>query len=617
MSDALPFPKSDINRPIGERFEAIARRFPQRVAVRHGSSALTYAALDTAANRVRHALLANADSAQRPVALLFGHDLPVTTALIGALKAGTPYSVLDPGHPVPRNRAVLADLDASLLLTDTPHLSAAHVVADGRCPVIDVTQLDAGTMPDSAEPVSPNAIAGIYYTSGTTGKPKGVVRTHQFILHRIWLETAQYAIRPDDRFSLMHGFNYGASVTDTFNALLNGATLHLYDFRSLGLAPLARWLRDNGVTFFHAPSAVFRQFVASLTPADTFPALRQITPSGRLYRRDVASMRRHVAAQCVLIQRLASTETGMITLLELTADTALDGDVVPVGYPVADKTIRLLDPDGQPVGPGEIGEIEVESRYLAAGYWRRPELTAHAFRPNPDIPGLVRYRLGDMGRFRPDGCLELLGRKDGQVKIRGFRVELSAVEAALLDLPHVAAAAVVARDDPAGDKRLVAYVVFDSAARALADLRQTLAANLPDYMVPAAWVVLPALPLTDRGKLDVDALPDPGRRRPALPHAPAAPRNSAETTLAALWSHALALQPVGVTDNVFELGAQSLQAAQVAAEAAHAFGRDIPLLMVYDYPTIAAFCRELERAERPGGAVDERTLAEALNLLGY
>jgi amino acid adenylation domain-containing protein len=614
----LPFPKTVIDRPITTRFEQVADQFPMRIAIKHNAAQMSYAELNKFANRIACALVEQVGREKRPIALLLGHDLLVAPALLGALKAGRPYSVLDPSHPVARNRAILLDLGATALLADSRHSALAWQIAAGSCPIIDVTQLDSGKDECSvAIPVGARDLAGIYYTSGTTGQPKGVMRSHQFILHRIWLETAANGISPTDHFSLMHGFSYGASVTDTFNTWLNGATLHLYDVRERGVAPLIRWLNEEAITFFHAPSAVFRQFVSLLTENDLFPTLRQITPSGRLYRSDVAQIRRNISAECIIIQRLASTETGMITQLRLTADNLPESNVIPVGYPVPGKTVTLVDEHGDPVASGAVGEIRVESRYLAAGYWQQPELTARTFRPNPDDPTLIRYQLGDLGRFRPDGCLELIGRKDAQVKIRGFRVELGEIEAALLALPAISAATVVAREDVADNKRLVAYVVADDHLPPAGMLRQTLANMLPEYMLPSTYVALDEMPLTDRGKLDLAALPEPGRARPALSQPYVAPGDLAESILATIWAKTLALEPIGVHDNFFELGGQSIAAAQVAAEAGIAFEREISLRMVFDYPTIATFCSIVQRAVKEEKPTVSRTLDEQLKLLGY
>ena len=249
--------------------------------------------------------------------------------------------------------------------------------------------------------------------------------------------------------------------------------------------------------------------------------------------------------------------------------------------------ILLLDEDGQAVRPDDIGEIAIRSRYLSPGYWRRPDLTAAAFRSDPAGGPERIYRTGDLGRRLPDGCLVHLGRKDFQVKIRGFRVEVAEVEGALLSLPTVQEAVVVAREDRPGDRRLVAYLVPTARpAPTVTALRQALAASVPDYMVPAAYVMLDALPKTPGGKVDRRALPPPGRTRPALDQPLVAPRTPVEATVGAIWQEVLGLDEVGMHDNFFDLGGHSLAASQVIARVTETFHVDLPVRVLFEAPTV-------------------------------
>ncbi len=247
--------------------------------------------------------------------------------------------------------------------------------------MLNVDHLDPNlpVLNPTGQPISPHSLEGIFYTSGTTGEPKGVVRSHRCLLHRIWLESNDYAINPEDNISLIHSFSFGASQTDIFNALLNGATLSLFDLKKHGLDRLVPWLKNEEITFFHAPSDLFRQFIELLKEDDVFPKLRQVTPSGRLFRLDVDRIRKHIPEDCVLIQRLASTETGMITRFIINKNTELRGNVIPVGYAVQDSEVLILDESGDMLQPNNVGEIAVRSSYLASGYWRRPEYDSSYF----------------------------------------------------------------------------------------------------------------------------------------------------------------------------------------------------------------------------------------------
>jgi acyl-coenzyme A synthetase/AMP-(fatty) acid ligase/acyl carrier protein len=342
-------------------------------------------------------------------------------------------------------------------------------------------------------------------------------------------------------------------------------------------------LKEEKITFFHAPSDLFRQFLDLLTENDFFPKLRQITPSGRLYKKDVERIRKHIPVDCLLIQRLASTETGMITRFKIDQNTKLSSNVIPVGYAVEDKEVLILNEAGEPLDFNCVGEIVVKSRYLASGYWRRPDLTQKAFLADQDGSDRKMYRLGDLGRMRPDGCLELIGRKDFQVKIRGYRVELGEIEAALLDLDIIKEAIVITQELDTGEKRIVAYFVPAGQVKITAShLRRALSEKLPEYMVPSIFVPLKKLPLTDRNKIDRNALPDPGRSRPDLDELYAAPQTPAEKMLAKIWSDVLNIEPVGIHDNFFELGGDSLLATQIIVSTNFNFQIEIPLRSIYD-----------------------------------
>ena len=269
---------------------------------------------------------------------------------------------------------------------------------------------------------------------------------------------------------------------------------------------------------------------------------------------------------------------------------------MPVGYPIEDREVLLLDAAGRPVPSGEPGEIVLRSRYLALGYWRRPDLSREAFTPDPADGALRRYRTGDLGVVTPDGCLTHLGRQDFQVKIRGHRVETAEVELALLELDGVQEAVVTAREGRGGEQELIAYVVPAGAPPAPDALRAELGSRLPDYMVPAAFVTLPALPLTDTGKVDLRALPAPGRLRP-LPLPPAAPATPAEEALAAIWREVLDLDEIGVHDDFLELGGNSLLATQVLARVQQLFGTHLPPSALLGAGTIAEMAGLLPRTD--------------------
>jgi acyl-CoA synthetase (AMP-forming)/AMP-acid ligase II/acyl carrier protein len=341
-----------------------------------------------------------------------------------------------------------------------------------------------------------------------------------------------------------------------------------------------------------------------------------------VFREDIETARAHFPPSCRIIHRYTISEAGMVTRLVIGADTRLDSPIVAVGYPFRGKELLILDEDRRPLPSGEAGEIAVRSRYLAAGYWGQPEQTRQRFIPDPVDPDGVTYLTGDLGRLRPDGCLEFLGRSDFRLKIRGFRVELAAVEAALRELDDVEEAVVVPQPDPTREQSLVAYVV--PAAQPAPDagaLRGRLAAKLPDYMIPSAFVFLEAMPLTQSGKVDRRALPRPDAGRPTLEQRYQGPRNPTEEALVAIWSGVLRLAQIGVLDNFFDLGGHSLLAARVIARANEKFQVRLPLRSLYDAPTVAGLATLIENGSQHvpdvGASVtEERALQEAIRLLG-
>ena len=408
---------------------------------------------------------------------------------------------------------------------------------------------------------------------------------------------------PDDRLTLLQGPAFSGAVSSLFGALLNGAASFPFDVPREGANRIAPWLSEEAITIYHSVPALFREVVAH---GARLPALRIVRLEGdQASVRDLEAFQRHFASDCVLVNGLGATECGLVRQFFFTPGHALPEGVAPIGEPVEDMEIVLIGETGAPVPEGATGEIAVRSRYLAAGYWRRAELTAERFLDDRERPGVRLYRTGDLGRFQVGGILEHLGRVDGLAKVRGQRVEAADVESALLTLPGVAAAAVTVREDAPGEARLIAYLVPGAAPLpSPTEMRRALAARLPDFMVPAAFVPLERLPLNDNGKVDRRALPPPpaasGRREPA----PAPPRDAIEYTLVGIWEDVLGVRPVGIRDDFFELGGHSLLAARMAEAVERVSGRPVPLTTLFQASTIERLAEVLRSDEcRPGQSV--------------
>ncbi len=531
-----------------------------------------------------------------PVVLLLPQAICQVAAVLGALKAGKIYVPLDPTHPAPRLADAIGDSGARLVLTTAEHAPLARAVA-GEAALLLAEALD-GNDADAAPGllVAPEASAYIFYTSGSTGRPKGVLDTHRNVLHNVRRYTHTLHLAADDRLTLLQGPAFSGAVSSLFGALLNGAACFPIDVAREGPDRVPAWLAAEGITVYHSVPALFRQVAPH---GAALPALRLVRLEGDgASRRDLELFQRHFARDCVLVNGLGATECGLVRQFFFTPAHPLPEGVVPIGEAVEDMEIALVGEDGRPVPSGTVGEITVRSRYLAAGYWRRPELTAERFQEAGTEPGLRVYRTGDAGRLRANGVLEHLGRLDGLAKVRGQRVEVAEVETAMLTLPGVAEAAVTVREDMPGESRLVAYLVPGAASLAH-DQRAcagTLAGLLPDYMVPSAFVTLSRLPLSDNRKVDRRALPSPGAARPALDTPVVPPRTGDETTLAGLWRVALRLEEIGVEDDFFDLGGDSLLAATMLARVLDVFRVEIALSDFVARPTVAALAKRIAAA---------------------
>ena len=606
----IEFRKEEIEQSIPDRFEEQVRRYPDRLAIKTRTLELTYDELNKAANRVAHAILAQRGMGQEPVGLLLENGITFIAAILGVLKAGKIYMAAPSSFPRTRITYMLEDSQAGLIVTDNQNLSLARELVQDACSVINVDELGSGVSDkNTGLSISPDSLASITYTSGSTGQPKGVVTNHRNVLHLIMNYTNSFHVCPDDRC-----YSLNARANDIFSTLLNGASLYTLDIKEEGLDKLVGWLVQHEITNFYSVSTVYRHFLEALTGKERFPNLRLIKLYGEpASKRDTELYKKYFSQGCIFVSSLGTTETGTFRQYFIDKGTPISSSTVPVGYAVEDKEVLLLDETGEQVGFNGVGEIAVKSRYLGLGYWRRPDLTQATFLPDQKEGDERIYLTGDLGLMRPDGCLIHMGRKDFQVKIRGHRVEVTEIEIALLELDDVKEAVVVAREDQAGGTRLVAYLVpAMRPAPTISELRSYLEQKLPDYMVPSAFVMLDALPALPNGKLDRTALPDPGHARPELANAYVAPRTPVEIALAEVWAEVLRLDQVGVHDNFLELGGDSLLAGQVISRVINTFRVELPLQSLFQAPTVAdmALAITQRRAKAADQAAYDRMLVE-------
>nr|WP_292627582.1 amino acid adenylation domain-containing protein [Mesorhizobium sp.] len=566
--------RTDADYPSGlcihQLFEQQVRRTPEAVAVVHEDQALSYGELNARANRLAHHLIALGVKPDQPVAICLERSPAMVVGVLAILKAGGAYVPLDPAYPGPRLNQVLADAAPKLLLCD-----AAGLAALGPEALVDVTVVDLEGTPAAELPAcdpDPRALgltarhlAYIIYTSGSTGTPKGVMVEHRGVVNLGLAQIGLFGVGSNSRVVQFASFGFDASAWEMIMALGSGAALHLpADELRQASAELSDYLRSESITHATLPPALLQA-----SRSAEYLASQALIVAGELPKAEL--IRRLPAAS--VINAYGPTETTVCaTTWSCPAD--FDGANVPIGRPIANARIYLLDAHGAPVPFGAVGELYIGGAGVARGYLNRPELTAERFIASPFVEGDRLYRSGDLARYLPDGNLEFLGRNDEQVKIRGFRIEPGEIAARLCEHELVGDAVVVARADRTGDQRLVAYLVAKPAngsdeadgARLAASLRAHLASLLPDYMVPSAFVRLDGLPLTVNGKLDRQALPAPDDDAYART-AYEAPQGEVETLLAGIWAQLLGVERVGRHDNFFELGGHSLLAVQLLSRA--------------------------------------------------
>jgi amino acid adenylation domain-containing protein len=589
-SRLVRFSMAECERSIPERFERQAAQYPDRLAVKGSQHELTYEALNQLANRFARAILAQQSGEGTPIALLLEPGPQMVAAILGTLKAGRIWVALDASYGQSKLQYMLDDSEATVIVTDATMFSAAERLARDRCQVIHGdTALESFSGENLGLRISPDTLAYLIYSSGSTGEPRGVVHSHRSALHYTMGYTNSLGIGPEDRVSLLGSSAHNAGVSDVFRAILNGAALLSFDVRNRPLGELTGWLTAEKVTIYHSMPSLFRQWVATFSGREGFPDLRVIHLGGEpLSVSDVEEYRRHFAPACVLLNNLGCTEASAFRQYFVRKETKLSSDIVPAGYAVADKEVLILSEEGTAVGIDRVGEIAIKSRYLAAGYWRRPELTRTSFPAVPDGGGERIYRTGDLGRMSHDGCLFHLGRKDSRVKLRGYWVELAEIERRLLEQPTIKQAVVVEREERPGERSLVAYVVPASRpGPSVNELRQALAERMAGYMIPSRFVIRDALPLTGSGKVDRRALPVPGRGRPELEATFVGPRTPIEEELARIWAEVLQLDQVGIHDDFLELGGHSLLATQVASRVLDTFAVPLPPRTLLEANTVA------------------------------
>jgi amino acid adenylation domain-containing protein len=587
---------------VHQLFEAQADHDPDAVALVFESESVSYGDLDVRANRLAHRLRASGVGPGSLVGVCLERSPDMVVALLGVLKAGGAYVPLDPTYPADRIAYVLADSGARVVLTQ-PELLYDLPLEDQEAIVVESFDGEPETRPVSL--TGPDDLAYVIYTSGSTGRPKGVEVRHGGVVNFLASMSKAPGLTADDALVAVTTISFDIAGLELYLPLMVGATVALASRETAGDGlRLAALLESSNATVMQATPATWRMLLAS----------------GWAGKRDLKvlcggeALPVDLAAE--LLPRVGSlwnvygpTETTIWSTVEPVTAPAGPGGSVPIGRPIANTGLYLLDRLLNPVPVGVAGELYLGGAGVARGYLKRPELTAERFVPDPFSPiaGARLYRTGDLARHLRDGRTVYVGRTDFQVKVRGYRIELGEIEAALSRHPAVAQCIVAVREEA----QLAAYyVVAEGQAASVGNLRAALREELPDYMIPSHFVALAALPLTPNGKVDRKALPAPGGGRPELGREYVAPEGDVQEKLAAIWTEVLRVERVGATDNFFELGGHSLMATQVLSRVQGAFGVELPLRSVFNTPTVAGLAETI--VQKGLEKADEETLLRLL-----
>ncbi|GAB3263987.1 AMP-binding protein [Kineosporia babensis] len=602
---ADPLTHADIEAGTVARLRHVVTAQSDAVAVYDDELSLTYGEFALRVAAVRRQVFAavhqEADApAERPVALLYSHGAAAVAALWGIVTSGQPILVLDPRTPPARLQAFVDRVDVRLCLTDQANAATAAELVEQV--LVDASAENTGTEADLdamwATAPRPGDAAAYAFTSGSTGRPKVVVNDHRMLVRDAWANArATDCYDADDVVAHTLPMAFHAGLMATCAGILVGTTLAMYDIRARGINSLPGWIEQNQVTIVQASPAILRNLVGIAPDPQHLARLRSITIAGEAaYGPDIEAARSLLPPDCLLRNRYGSSETSLLTEYQVDCTHPPLEGLLPVGRPIPDIELRIVDAEGVPVPPGGSGTVTLSGRNLASGYLGDPEATDRAFTPDPD--GLTRtYRSSDVGTVDETGALRLLGRRDHSVKIRGYLVEPGEVDAALSALDEVRESLTIGaeKSGESGGKRLVSYIVSTADRPSAAAMRQHLAGVLPSYMVPESIVFIEALPRTDRGKLDRNALPEP----PEVTAGGSTEQLSEwEEVVRALWCSVLALPDISLDDDFFELGGDSLAAESLMSRMASELGvaaTEAQTTVLVQAPTLREFAERVTR----------------------
>lgn len=583
-----PFPATALDRSVVHRFVEIAERFSERPAIVEPARSLSYAELRRLAAAISAAVCTIAEGRKGPIAILLPAEARFPAAMLGVLTAGRGYVPLDASFPCERNRLIATHAGVAAVISAGDLARKAGALFCHELPVLDLDALPRSNHEQSTVDLCPisDDLAYVLYTSGSTGTPKGVYQNHRNLLHDVMQYTNALHLDYRDRLSFFYSPSVAGAIPDIWGALLNGASLHVLPPRDLQPDGLVRQIRRQGITIYHSVPTLARRVVEALAPGERFDTVRLAYLSGdRVDWSDVDVFRRGFPADTLLYLALNSTESAR-TYCHWFLDEGVRGTSprLPVGRAIPDRTLSVVDPEGRPVADGEIGEFLLESRYVALGYWRAPELTALSF-SNADGGGARLLRTGDLGLRRPDGLYEFRGRKDQRLKLHGHSIEPAEIEIALRGCPGIRDGAVVVRKDATGEPRsLAAYAERDPGSTGLLPrhVSAMLAKSLPVYMVPSTIFVSSELPRLANFKIDRLRLAELDAVRATNLSERAG--NPLIDEIAEIYEEVLTVAGATAEDTLNSLGGDSLQVLKVAIVLEERLQVQIPAEVLQEIP---------------------------------
>jgi amino acid adenylation domain-containing protein len=523
------------------------------------------------------------------VGLIISDHCQIIPAMIGVLKSRNYFIPMDINFPEANLKSMIENAEIKIILTVNQRAEQIRSLTRNHFPIISVDNLDFNhAIPDPSFDFSPDDIVQILFTSGSTGQPKGAIENYRYLTRSVIHKLSTQTSESNERLLELSTFTYSATHNQVFTSLLNGVTICYYDIKENGITSLPEWLRQQEITIFKSTPSVFRSLTRILAPDEKFPGVRTIQIGGeKRLPSDIEAIKKHFPNTEKFLMGFAATETQAISNSVFAINDVVNMKTYANGWPCDDLRVFIWDEGGNPLPEGEEGEIVVYGDSLARGYINNPKLTQERFIPDLNNPPWQYFKTGDLGKFLPDGQLLHLGRMDNMVKIKGVRIELDGIEQHILAYPGIIQVASKAVEDQKGNKKLASYFVAEKGIQIpLSDLRKHLASRLPLHLLPHYLIALDKIPLTSSGKVAISQLPLPTMSRPDLANNYLPPENDLEKKLVQIWEEEIGIEGIGVTDNFFEVGGDSLIGVLLFARIEEVLGRDLPVSVLLTSPTI-------------------------------